>query len=1018
MFVNNNVNFLSSNLNNITPSVNNLNNSNLTSSHCEESIPSNLPKFSVVHQNIRSIRKNFDSFLIDIFNMNNLPDLIFLSEIWIYEYEKSNYNILNFNFFASCNNGYASGGVAVFVRNDIYCDISCVNLVSADIVKVVCDIDSVTYCFVCVYRLHEQSINKFVEEFSGFLNNIKYKNCVVLGDFNIDILSKSKDADDYLLLMACNGFISLINEPTRFSLTSSSCIDHIFVRTHKNTDHHLEGILYDLRVTDHAMTGLNFNNVLTKLHDKYIKRSSFHVDFVKLKRLLNIEFWDEVYSSNDPSNAFDKFILILNGLILECSSSSVRVCSKLIKLKPWISNVLLEKINKRNKLRNTVQKHPNCTRLVKFYGKLCKEIKSESIKCKEKYFSKKFECSRGNSKKEWNLVNCILNKTRSQSDLVVNINNDIVSDPKVIADHFNEFFVKIGQQFSINNSTYTLDETILEEPTQVESFFFEPISAHELHRIILSLKNSNSMTSDGVSSNLLKKVSLQVVDVLAHIFNKSVATGSFPDKLKIAEVLPLFKKGNSLDSNNYRPISLLSTFSKIFEKAMKNRIIKFLERTKFFHDNQFGFLRGKSTEGALLKFCEEIYDALNNSKTSSALFIDITKAFDLVNHEILIDKLRRAGFRGFALDWFRSYLSNRKQKVRINNEFSSLLEVFCGVPQGSVLGPILFLIFINSLFSQPFKGNPTAFADDTAFTYGSNSHFDIVINLNHDIDLLRRWFRKHKLIISCKTKYMNFSIYNNPMHDYNLFYHDPNCQKFPIYPQTVTHTGNLTDQSSHDNQCNSNCFKIECVSSFKYLGLFIDSKFDWSKHTSYLKKHFSNVIRLLYHVSLYSTVKISSMVYYALFHSKLQYGIVCWGGAYFNKLSQLLISQKHAVRIICKKRRLSPSLDLFRTLKILPVRYLFLYKTMKIFFIKSGYQNIRHTTSYNLRINNRNLVSVPRFNKYHFCRFYIIIAPKIFNKLPDDIRNIRVLSNFLNKIKIWLLNLNYDEVENLLSVFG
>lgn len=490
--------------------------------------------------------------------------------------------------------------------------------------------------------------------------------------------------------------------------------------------------------------------------------------------------------------------------------------------------------------------------------------------------------------------------------------------------------------------------------------------------------------------------------------------GVFPSALKSAEVLPLFKKGDHKNVNNYRPISILPSCSKVFEKAIKNRVLLFLDRTKFFSDKQFGFRAGYSTEEALLNFCSQIFEGVDNNKSAAGLFVDITKAFDMVNHNLLLGKLYNSGFRGFIYDWFKSYLHGRTQKVKISDRYSETKFVNIGVPQGSVLGPILFLIFINSIFQVQFKSKQTAFADDLACGYSGNTLLDVVVDINSDVELLRYWFGKHRLVVSSKTKVMFFNIAGFPPKTNDIWFHSLGCKKFkPQCSAANSCLSSISDTTFDRNKaCDKLCFIIDSVDSFKYLGVEIDSKLSWKKHTDTLHKYMLATVRSFYHLKRYSSPKVLLMAYYGILHSKLEYGISCWGGAYLNKIQPLLIAQKYVVRIICGKNRFSRSFDLFRKLYILPIRHLYYYKVLKIFYKRCGYlNNIR--SIYNLRVNFQYMVIVPAFSKTIFMRFFTICAPRIFNRMPLDIRGMRTISSYLRRIKSWLFLFNHVEIESL-----
>lgn len=278
---------------------------------------------------------------------------------------------------------------------------------------------------------------------------------------------------------------------------------------------------------------------------------------------------------------------------------------------------------------------------------------------------------------------------------------------------------------------------------------------------------------------------------------------------------------------------------------MKGRLLAYLDKINFFSPMQFGFRSGLSTEDALLDFCSFIYKAIDERKSCASLFVDITKAFDMVDHTILLSKLNSAGFRGNILRWFESYLTKRVQKVKIENYLSEPRFITLGVPQGSVLGPILFLIYINSVFSLPFIGKVTAFADDLAIAYGSDNSFNLFVDINHDLHLLRSWFAGHKLVASNKTKLMYFSLGNKDIPNNAFTFHASNCMRYILCSNNCTQQ-NAVATFYHSINCNNNCFNIEVVPDFKYLGVIIDQSLSWSSHISAMKLYLLSAVRSFY----------------------------------------------------------------------------------------------------------------------------------------------------------------------------
>ena len=293
--------------------------------------------------------------------------------------------------------------------------------------------------------------------------------------------------------------------------------------------------------------------------------------------------------------------------------------------------------------------------------------------------------------------------------------------------------------------------SILSDRVQ-NNFEFTYVNNNDIIEATIEL-NEVSGGYDGVPTKIVKKVIDYIVCPLSHVINKSLTSGTFPANLKIAKIIPIFKDGDKQSTLNYRPVSMLSTFSKIFEKIIFKKFNEFVNENNIICDSQHGFTSGKSTVTALLHFTEELHKVFDRKHYAVGLFIDLSKAFETINHQILLEKLEHYGVRGVSLSFFRSYLKDRKQFVQLGNIKSNLKQINLGVPQGSILAPLLFLLYINDMPNVFDSMKPVLFADDSCF-YESGANLNAIIdNINKQLVDFSDWIYSNKLTINYKRSH-------------------------------------------------------------------------------------------------------------------------------------------------------------------------------------------------------------------------------------------------------------------------
>ena len=774
------------------------------------------------------------------------------------------------------------------------------------------------YIIGSVYRRPSElldDLKQFIEEFSITLSSIHSvsKQAYINGDYNIDLLQLHTNThyNTFYENTTAQGFFPKITRPTRSHGSSHKLIDNVF--TNNLCKRHTSGILTH-QISDHFMTFSIVEGNIKQIKNpvKYVEVQN--INPASINNFKNSIATSDLLSQLDLNvNANPNVNYNLLSSVLE--QAKIRHIPKKIQrfnrrkhcIEPWMNKELLTLINKKNdKYRDWKSTNNDIeyeTKKINF--KTFERIVKENIKeAKRDYYFKTFTAHKHDLRKTWRTIDDTLNKKSNKSKFPSKfiVNNRTVTDHKKIADEFNNFFSNIGSTLSasikLDDSTIAFTD-YLGNPTE-HRFSFSKITENETLTIINNLKSKNSSVNDDISNRLLKSIKCEISKPLTIIINQSLETGIFPNALKVAKVKPLFKKGDNCCLNNYRPISLLPTISKIFERVMYTQLYYYFNVNNFLSEQQYSFRSQHSTELASVKLVDFILKEMDNIrdiKIPAFIFLDLSKAFDTLNFDILLRKLQHYGIDGNSLNLIKSYLTNRFQYVQFENSDSSLLEVKTGIPQGSILGPLFFSILINDLVNCSTKVQFLMYADDTTIYFNLND-FPLInreIEINSELEKVNTWLKLNKLAINVdKSKCMFF-------------------QK----RRSITPLKFLMNNRA-----------IDVVHNFNYLGIMLDANMSWKSHIAMVSNKLSRINGILHRLKYLYPQNILITLYKSLFIPHINYGSLLWGhaGESIDKI------QKKAIRTITYSSYIAHSEPLLKSLNLLKVKDLFNLKILKFLF--------------------------------------------------------------------------------------
>ena len=539
--------------------------------------------------------------------------------------------------------------------------------------------------------------------------------------------------------------------------------------------------------------------------------------------------------------------------------------------------------------------------------------------------------------------------------------------------------------------------------------YSKPVVSDEIVKIISKFNENKSPGHDDIGNMIVKKVALEISKPLEIIFNCSLKTGVVPEQLKIAKVIPIYKKDDPEVFSNYRPVSVLPCFSKILERIMFNRCMNYIDKNNILNEKQFGFRSNHSTYMAIVELVDKVTSAVERNENTLGIFLDLSKAFDTIDHDILLYKLEYYGFRGIVLDWFKSYLKDRKQFVRYLSYDSEYKNIKCGVPQGSILGPLLFILYVNDITKTTSLFEIILFADDTTLLY---SHPDIATKMNLiNTELLEisNWFKANKLLVNAtKTNYMILGTSNSTK---------KYVAESEILNENCIHS--LPDRDSICQDCNKkqklnvilDNVSLERVNSTKFLGVIIDDNLTWKNHIDAISKTISRNIGMLTKLKHYVPDYILYSLYCTLVLPYVNYGILIWGNTYKMYLDKILKLQKWAIRTISLEHYRCHTGPLFKKHNILNV-----YDTFKIelgtFMYKHQTNSLPKTFSdYFIKNNqihkyptrNANDYSIQKSKKMFSDRSIRRTGPILWNSLDTAIKQCKTIKHFRTAFKTEIL---------------
>lgn len=873
-------------------------------------------------------------------------------------------------------NGRFGGGVCLYIRNNL--NFNLVENLSNDRLELITVEITLPHSRSFLISTWYRPPNSPIEIFQGFeemidkidQTNLEY---YLLGDMNCDMLSNSYPSACLNNILDLYGLKQLITEPTRITQNTRTLIDLCITNTPEKVT--CSGVRH-VSISDHSLVFMCRKSRFDRRSTRIIEIRSFK-KFNENKFLEDISQmpWAKINTSNDVNEMWKQW----KEMFMSCVDAHAPIRHKRIgKQKPsWLTSEITQKLHNRDYLKKkAISSGDNYA--WSQYKKARNHTNNALRRAKREYFTHNLTKFEKDQRKTWSLLNELTSRKGNKNSIVKELkyNDKNITSPSEIAKTFNEYFTEVGAVLADSIHPTSIGPESYLEPTD-KRFSIKPPTTETVVKLLESLNERKAIGLDKIPSRLLKVAAVVIAPSLTTIFSRSIATSTFPEEWKLAKVTPIYKKGERKDPSNYRPISVIPVISKIFEKIVYDQLYDYLNKYDILAVNQSGFRNLHSTVTALIEATDKWSLELDQGRFNGIVFIDLQKAFDTIDHTILIAKLNNYGIDNKSLKWFSSYLSQRSQQCSINGALSSPCEVSLGIPQGSNLGPLLFLIYINDLPNCLSEATPRMFADDTSISVASDSISELELILNKELEKIHGWLTANRLSLNvAKTEFMVMAS-----------------------RQKLTAHGDLSINLQINNQ------NIKNVEKAKTLGITIDKNLNWSAHVKELTSKISSAINVLKRSRPYLTTQSAIQVYNALILPHFDYCSQVWDGLGVTLTNRLQKLQNRAARAITRSNYDIRSKDILKDLNwsTLNIRRkkqkaILMYKTMN--GLTPRYLQEMFTKNeniYNLR-NNEQALKLPKPKTDYMRRSFVYTGAKLWNELPLNIKESTTIHSFKKAI--------------------